>query len=76
MLLRGGFNIFTFWVGKHVVFNFWIFRASTHCSSCLIKPKSNGYKRDVVNTSIEFHLFEVINSYYFLCNLFSSYGGL
>ena len=46
------------------------------CSSCLIKPKSNGYKRDVVNTSIEFHLFEVINSYYFLCNLFSSYGGL
>ena len=45
-------------------------------SSCLIKPKSNGYKRDVVNTSIEFHLFEVINSYYFLCNLFSSYGGL
>ena len=76
MLLRGGFNIFTFWVGKHVVFNFWIFRASTHCSSCLIKPKSNGYKRDVVNTSIELHLFEVINSYYFLCNLFSSYGGL
>ena len=46
------------------------------CSSCLIKPKSNGYKRDVVNTSIEFHLFEVINSYYSLCNLFSSYGGL
>ena len=46
------------------------------CSSCLIKPKSNGYKRDVVNTSIELQLFEVINSYYFLCNLFSSYGGL
>ena len=46
------------------------------CSSCLIKPKSNGYKRNVVNTSIELHLFEVINSYYFLCNLFSSYGGL
>ena len=44
--------------------------------SCLIKPKSNGYKRDVVNTSIELQLFEVINSYYFLCNLFSSYGGL
>ena len=46
------------------------------CSSCLIKPKSNGYKRNVVNTSIELQLFEVINSYYFLCNLFSSYGGL
>ena len=43
------------------------------CSSCLIKPKSNGYKRDVVNTSIELQLFEVINSYYFLCNLFSSF---
>ena len=43
------------------------------CSSCLIKPKSNGYKRNVVNTSIELHLFEVINSYYFLCNLFSSF---
>ena len=46
------------------------------CSSCLIKPKSNGYKRDVVNTSIELQLFEVIHSYYFLCNLVSSYGGL
>ena len=46
------------------------------CSSCLIKPKSNGYKRDVVNTSIELELFEVINSYYFLCNLFSSHGRL
>ena len=43
------------------------------CSSCLIKPKSNGYKRNVVNTSIELQLFEVINSYYFLCNLFSSF---
>ena len=39
------------------------------CSSCSIKPKSNGYKRDVVNTSIGSHLFE-INSFYFVCNLF------
>ena len=68
VLLLCGLKIFMISVGKQISISGGSgIRPS--CSSCSIKPKSNGYKRDVVNTSIGSHLFE-INSFYFLCNLF------